>query len=227
TLIHVLGVRPERIQVIYNGIVPGKAESSRAAWRKQLGINDNCFLAVMVANLSGWKDHATLLKAWRIVVNHLQAADSYAVLLLAGGFVNTHHQLKALACDLELGNSVRFLGYVEDIPGLLEAVDIGVLSSRSEGCPNGVLECMATGLAVAGTDIPGIREAVGQDGYPFLAPAENAESLADRILKLAANHKLRMKIGEANRSRIEEKFGLQRMCEETVKLIAEKLEIGI
>ncbi|MCP4106418.1 MAG: glycosyltransferase, partial [Desulfobacteraceae bacterium] len=46
TLIHVLGVRPERIQVIYNGIVPGKAESSRAAWRKQLGINDNCFLAV-------------------------------------------------------------------------------------------------------------------------------------------------------------------------------------
>jgi len=222
-LVQELGVKPDRIWVVHNGIELADPELDRAMWRSQLGVSDNCFLACMVANLSVHKDHATLLKAWRKVVDRLDVTAHPAVLLLAGRFDNTHESLKALAYDLELGRSVRFLEKVEDIAGLLGAVDLGVFSSCSEGCPNSVLECMAAGLAVVGTDIPGIREAVGPDGHPFLAPPGDAELLADRIVELALNQELRAELGTANRRRVEMEFSPQRMCEEMVALLARGL----
>ena len=108
---------------------------------------------------------------------------------------------------------------MSDVPGLLSAVDIGVFSSRSEGCPNGVLECMAAGLAVVGTDIEGIREVVGPSGVQLLAPPGDAEALAQIILNLAGNPNLCSRIGEESRKRITETFNAERMCEETVSIL--------
>ena len=205
-LLRTLGVKADRIRVIHNGVELTKSELDRIVWRSHLGVTENCFLACMVANLHAFKDHKTLLKAWRILLNRLHVNGGSAVLLLAGYFGKTSESLKALAYDLELGKSVRFLGQVNDISGLLDAVDIGVFSSCFEGCPNGVLECMGSGLPIAGTDIPRIREAVGPDGCEFLTPPGDAEALADRILSLAMNPELRSKLGTANRRRIEAEF---------------------
>jgi len=97
----------------------------------------------------------------------------------------------------------------------LSAVDLGVFSSRSEGCPNGVLECMAAGLAVVGTDIEGIRET----GIQFLAPPADAEHFAQIVLKLADDPDLRATTGAANQSRIKERYNAKRMCEATASLL--------
>jgi glycosyltransferase involved in cell wall biosynthesis len=144
------------------------------------------------------------------------------VLLLAGSLDssdNTRDATKALAFDLGLGRSVRFLGQVKDVSGLLGAADFGVFSSRFESSPNGVLECMAAGLAVAGTDIPGVREAVGAQGYELLAPPGDAEAMAERILRLASDSALRSRVGEANRARVETEFSPRLMCERTASLM--------
>jgi glycosyltransferase involved in cell wall biosynthesis len=98
-------------------------------------------------------------------------------------------------------------------------VDLGIFSSRKEGCPNGVLECMAASLAVTGTDIPGIREAVGETGYPWLAPPGDAEALARHILTLARDTNLRERLGDLNRQRIVEHFTPEQMVCETVALL--------
>jgi glycosyltransferase involved in cell wall biosynthesis len=177
----------------------------------------------MVANLQRFKDHITLLKAWRVVVDRLASEGREAVLLLAGRFDDTPLNLKALAYDLELGRSVRFLGSVKDVSGLLGAVDLGVHSSVNEGCPNGVLECMAAGLAVAGTDYPGILEAVGAEGYAHLAPPGDAEALAERIIKLALDPTARRAAGSANRLRIENEFPPWNMYQKVLSVIAEGL----
>jgi glycosyltransferase involved in cell wall biosynthesis len=175
----------------------------------------------MLANLQLFKDHPTLLRAWRVVIDRLDSMNRRAVLLLAGRFDGMEDALKVLAYDLDLGRTVRFLGPVKDISGLLSAVDMGVHSSVNEGCPNGVLECMAAGLAVAGTDYPGIREAVGRLGYKYLAPPGDADALAERIIALAVNPEARHEAGAANRQRIECEFSPDRMYQKTLAVIQE------
>jgi glycosyltransferase involved in cell wall biosynthesis len=223
-MVNTLGINPDLITVVHNGVELSTPQWDRTTWRNHLGVNDDCFLACMVANLHPFKDHVTLLNAWRIVVDRLQAQNRKAVLLLAGGFFETHLELKALAHDLDLGKNVRFLGGVKDISGLLKSVDIGVHSSVKEGVPNGVLECMAAGLAVAGTDYSGIREAVGEHGYQFLAPAFDPEPLAERIITLALDPDLRRKAGEANLRRIETEFHPRYMHQKMTSLISQSLQ---
>jgi glycosyltransferase involved in cell wall biosynthesis len=226
-LVQTLNAPRERVRIIHNGIQLAQPLAGRAAWRNRLGIGDDTFAACMVGNLTELKDHDTLLRAWRLVVDGLVASGRSAVLLLAGhleGSGSTHHSSKAMAYDLELGQSVRFLGQVQDVSGLLSAVDLGVFSSRSESSPNGVLECMAAGLVVAGTDIQGIREAVGPEGEQFLAPPGDAEALAEKILRLAAAPEQRAGIGAANRLRIETEFSPAQMCEQVLALMIEGLQ---
>jgi glycosyltransferase involved in cell wall biosynthesis len=119
---------------------------------------------------------------------------------------------------LGIEHGVRFPGQVSDVAGLLSAVDIGVFSSRSEGCPNGVLECMAAGLAVAATDIEGVREVVGASD--FLAPVGDAAALSHTILKLAGDPAMCATVGAANKKRIVENYDARRMCEQFVGIIA-------
>jgi glycosyltransferase involved in cell wall biosynthesis len=219
-MVRELGVNRARLRVIHNGVQLATPQWDRKMWRDHLGVNDDCFLACMVANLQTFKDHVTLLKAWRIVVDRLSLMNRQAVLLLAGRFDETHDKLKALAYDLELGANVRFLGSVRDISGLLGAVDLGVHSSVNEGCPNGVLESMAAGLAVVGTDHAGIREAVGPGGHNFLAAPRNAEAFADRIIGLTLNPEASRAAGTANRFRIESEFQPGNMFQKMSSLIA-------
>jgi glycosyltransferase involved in cell wall biosynthesis len=215
-------VDPARLHIIHNGVQLARAQGNRETWRNSLAVDDSCFLACMVANLQMYKDHVTLLKAWRIVVDRLRSLNREAVLLLAGRFDETHDRLKALAYDLDLGSSVRFLGSVKDVTGLLEAVDIGVHSSVNEGCPNGVLECMAAGLAVVGTNYAGIREALGS-GYEFLAEPGDAAGFAEQVIRLAQDPRARREAGEANALRIGAEFQPEHMYQKMVALIAEAL----
>lgn len=217
TLIRRFRVRPERIRVVRNGVRLPAAQRDRSQWRADLGVDESCFLACMLANLQPYKDHATLLRAWRLVVDRLDQQGRTATLLLAGR-LDAAEGLQALARELHLEDKVRFLGAVEDVSGLLAAVDLGVYSSKAEGCPNGVLECMAAGLPVVGADAPGIREAVGPAGFPWLAPPGDAGALADRIVTLAQDQAEAMRLAQCQRERIEQCFNMERMMEETASL---------
>jgi glycosyltransferase involved in cell wall biosynthesis len=219
-LVEGLKARPAKVSIINNGVEPLAPEMSCSTWRAHLRLDERCFVACMVANLHGYKDHATLLKAWRTVAQTLEAGGRGAVLVLAGRRDDAYESLAALARELGISHCVVSAGHVSDVRGLLSAADIGVFSSRSEGCPNGVLESMAAGLAVAGTDIEGIREAVGPAGAPFLAPPGDAEALAGVILRLAGDPALCSTLGGENRKRVGDNYDPVRMCEETVTFLA-------
>jgi glycosyltransferase involved in cell wall biosynthesis len=102
-LIQTLGVKPDNIQIINNGVVLAKPEADRTTWRTRLGVSEDCFLACMVARLHRMKDHATLLRAWRQVIDRLAETGYPAVLLLAGRFADTYESLQLLAHELNLG----------------------------------------------------------------------------------------------------------------------------
>lgn len=218
-----LGVSRERIHVVRNGVILNKSKANRTAWRAKLGVSKNCLLACMVANLRYPKDHVTLVRAWRHVVDNLDREGRSPILLLAGCFQDKYDSIRALVDDLELDSHVHFLGQVKDIHGLLSEVDLAVFSSLSESSPNGILESMASGLAVVGTDISGIRETVGQEGKRYLAPPKDPSGLANRIVELLKDKELRSKAGKANFCRIEKDFSFVNMFKRTVGFIIDQL----
>jgi len=219
-LIEKLGVDPAKVTVIRNGIETVAPEADRRAWRERLAVDDRSFVACMVANLHNNKDHPTLLRAWRKVVDQFGANGRSPALVLAGRRDGAYESLVSLANELKIYDTVRFAGHVSDVAGLLSAADVSVFSSRSEGCPNAVLESMAAGLPVAGTDIEGIREVVGPAGAPFLAALEDADALASVLIKLAQDPALRARLGNENRAVVRDNYDALRMCKETATVLA-------
>ena len=222
-LVDTFGIYPRDVQLIRNGITVPAPLKSRSEWRNSLGLSDGQVLVTMVANLSRYKDHATLLEAWRSVLDQ-RHGEAPPLLALAGRPDGTAEALRLQAERLGISSRVCFLGAVDDIAGLLNASDLSVHSSPSEGIPNGVLEAMFSGLPVAGSDIPGIREAVGEAGGGYLAPPADASALAKVLLQLMSSAELRATLGRAMRHRAEECFGEERMCRETVAYLADSLK---
>jgi glycosyltransferase involved in cell wall biosynthesis len=221
-----LGVPEDRIRVVPNGVLLPPSREDRPAWRDRIGAKEGCCLALMLASVHPHKDHAALLRAWRRVLDRAGKNGRPPVLLLAGRSYGYEEELKALAFDLGLGDSVRFLGPVDDVAGLLQAVDLCVHSAKTEGLPNAVLEAMAAGVPVAATDLPGIRAAVGEACFRFLAPPGDHEALADRILELAGSERLRVEVGAMLKKRAAEEFSAAGMCRASVDVILEALGGG-
>jgi glycosyltransferase involved in cell wall biosynthesis len=219
-LIDKLGVDAGKIKVIRNGIETVAPQWDRRTWRERLAVDDRSFVACMVANLHNNKDHPTLLRAWRKVLDRFCASGRSATLVLAGRHDGAYESLVSLAKELKVDDSVRFAGHVSDVAGLLSAADVSVFSSRSEGCPNAVLESMAAGLPVVGTDIEGIREVLGPNGAQFLAPLEDADGLASVLLKLANDPALRACLGHENRALVHANYDALRMCKESAAVLA-------
>ncbi len=211
-LVSVTGARRERIHYAPNGLEPPLAVAGKAEWRSRLRAREGDFVVAMVAHLRLGKDYETLLRAWCQVRDALAARGRRGVLAV-GGTGPVEVAAKALAFDLGLGSSVRFLGHVEDVGGLLSVCDAGVLSSLREGCPTWMLECMAIGVPVAGTDIPGIREAVGPEGYGYLAPPGDAPALADAVVRIADDREEGRQLGERYAARVREEFSVSRMLD--------------
>lgn len=208
-----------KITIIPNGVELPELMHSRAWWRAELGVDEDAFLAAMVANLSGFKDHETLIRTWRLVSDRLAATGKSIKLLLAGKNFGAEPRLKSLVSELGMQDTVLFLGYVQDISGLLQSVDLGVYSSKSEGAPNGVLECMLAGLTIAATDSEGVREVVGEHQYPWLSSFEDIDQFAENILALREDTESRKKIGDRNRARVMKEYSLEQMCKSTERLL--------
>ena len=131
----------------------------------------------MPATFSPAKDHPSLLRAWALVESSLP--EPWLALVGADG--GELSRLRTLATSLDL-RRIAWAGRTEDVTGLLAASDLGVLVSRSEGLSNAVLECRAAGLAVVGSDIPGIRAAAGAGS--LLVPSGEVPALAGALLGL-------------------------------------------
>jgi glycosyltransferase involved in cell wall biosynthesis len=205
------GLDPGKILVYNNGTPLPELASVPTTWRSSLELQRQP-IVTMVANVSAYKDHATLLSAWQLVRQRSDA--THPVLLLAGYLKETERiaALKVKAFELGLSSEdVRFLGPVQDVADLMLSSDLVVHSSLTEGCPNAVCEAMALGRAVVATDIPGCRQALGPAGEVWLARPLDAEDLAGKIIRLLGDDELRRTAGAANRKRIESDFSIEGM----------------
>ena len=223
-LVGELNVPRDRISLIPNGVeLPPLA--GQTDWRAVLGLRPGQLMVVKVANFTIFKDHATLLRAWKVVQDAWDGNDR-PVLVVAGGHGETFSECERFVLESALGETVRFPGMVSDIPGLLQSSDLGAFSSRMEGMPNGVLECMAAGKAVVATDLPGIRDALGPDHAGLLAAPGVHLQFSAILLEVLRNRVKREQLGFANRSRIQAEFSVERMVDRHLEIVRECLGSG-
>lgn len=209
------GLSSDSVMVYNNGTPLHDVTSVQSDWKQRLKLEHRT-IVTMVANVTRYKDHDTLLEAWVMVREHFQDAVERPVLVLAG-YLNetaTVTALKLKAFDAGISSDdVLFIGAISDVRGLLSESDVVVHSSLTEGCPNSVCEAMAMGRAVVATDIPGCRQALGEDASEWLAAPRDPGALAARIIELLEDGKLRRRLGSENRTRIEKEFSIPGMNE--------------
>lgn len=115
-------------------------------------------------------------------------------------------KLHRLAQDLEVSDSVRFLGYLGDLREVFAAIDVFVLPSLNEGFSIVLIEAMAAGVPAVAFAVGGPAEIIADGETGFLAPPGDVASLADRIAKLLDDASLRQRFTRAARARVESRF---------------------
>jgi len=121
---------------------------------------------------------------------------------------------------LDLEDEVRLLGDLStpEVAALLEDADVACLPSSQEGMPGAVMEAMASGLPVVGTDVNGIADLVRDGETGLIVPVGDRVALADALERLVRDAALRRRLGEAGRHRIVAELSLDRMLAETTAL---------
>ena len=115
------------------------------------------------------------------------------------------------AQQMGIHRSVRFLGARRDIPEILRASDVCVLTSDYEGVPNTVLEAMAVGVPVVTTAFPGADRVVTHGREGFLVPLQQPEAMARRLACLLDDSELRRKMGRCGEERVRRDYSLEAM----------------
>ena len=215
----VLGVDPERLTVIANGVDPVPIDRAEPLPRAAIGLTPNGSCALFVGRFDVQKGLPILLDAAeRVVAGH---PDWW--LVLVGDGPERPRLERRLTASTRLAEHVRWLGRRDDVPALLKMADALVLPSLFEGMPNVVLEAMAARRAVVATAVEGSEELVVPGETGWLVPPDDPEALARALLEAAADPDLCRRFGAAGRARVGAEFTLDRMCDAYQRLWADVL----
>jgi glycosyltransferase involved in cell wall biosynthesis len=210
-------------QVVYNGVpdqffaVNDTRESLSPA--TTVGSSDSRLTIGVPGTLRRMKGQDFFLKSMLLAV---QGLDDFEIVITGEGPDDYRNELLSIAADARLHGHVRFVGNVADMPKFLESCDIAVVPSSCDPLPRTVMESMAAGVAVIGTDVGGIPEMIDHEQTGLLVEFNNLQQMADSVLRLAHDLDLRSRLGVAARASAQQKFPLQR-CQDTLLTAIEEL----
>ncbi len=172
------GIAADKIATIPNGIDLARwSHVDRDAARAEHGVADQRRIVLSVAAMKPVKGHDTLIEAFATLGTDGDISDTELWLAGAGPL---HDELRRRVAQLGLTKRVRFLGAVphDKLPSLYAAADIFALPSRNEGCPNVVLEALASGCPVAATAVGHVPHMVRNRENGLVVPADDPRAFA-------------------------------------------------
>jgi glycosyltransferase involved in cell wall biosynthesis len=201
--IEVFGLDPERITVVPRGRPDPELRLTvtRDEVRRREGIPLGAPVIINVAREHLIKNHAALLEA----VDVLRKDFPTVRLLVVGGPSTGTAAIDQLVGEKALAEVVMRLGHREDVPDFLQASDVFVSTSISEGLPGAIVEAMGMGLPVIAFDVPGVKDVL-EEGHPGLVPFGDTAALAQRIAEVFEDPGRRDELGTVSRRRFEEAF---------------------
>jgi len=215
-------VKEKNIKVIYNGIDlnrfnPLTSPVLKVEIKKSLRLGDGPIIGI-VARLSDVKGHIYLLQAMKIILDHLPRAQ-----LLIVGEGKMEDELLKLTRDLRIENNIFFMPEVHDTKKVLSIMDLFVMPSLKEGLGLALMEAMASGLAVIGSDVGGIRNLIQDGENGLLVEPGDSNAISQAILEILQNPEKKKLLGKAARKFISENFSQEKMVLQTEKVYLECL----
>ncbi len=213
------GIWSERIIVIPNGIAPAQIEGvNKLEARKEAGVGPDDPFLLAVGRLVYSKAHEILIASMPAVLKKFPNAKAG---ICGDGILRStlEEQIRALG----LSDSVKLLGHSDHVAKFLGSADVFVMPSLWEGLPIALLEAMSAGLPIVATRVEGVEEVVTEGEQGLLVPIEDTTALAEAIIKLLDNPRLRRKLGAASKARVMASYTTDQMCEKYLSLML-KLE---
>jgi len=204
-------VAPSKVLTILNGIDTSNF-SSRNINRQTLvddTITPDTIVIGIVARLALVKDHQTLFKACQIIA---KTHSKFRLVVIGDG--PERNSLEELANQLNLEDTIHFMGAKYNVVDFLNCLDIFALSSISEGISITLLEAMACELPVVATRVGGNPEVVVDKETGYLVPSTNPIAFAEKLLLLMDDVKPRRIMGMAGRIRVIENFSIKKSVSE-------------
>lgn len=218
----------QRAVLIGNGIDINKIISqvkpnARERIRQEFNIDKNVFLTVVIARLELYKGHSTLLRAFKQIVS----STSHQIAALFIGIGEDRHLIESEIGQLGLKDIVKFTGYRQDVPDIITASDLSVLTSQYEGIPRALMESMILGKPVIGTDVPGNSSLIQSRENGILVEHDNASGLASAIIELMENPALASLLAENGRQTILSNYDENKVAAYEIELYQQFLKSGV
>jgi glycosyltransferase involved in cell wall biosynthesis len=214
------GVKPEFAPVVMSGIdlerIRGAKENrEKLAEEFSSGSKHKPLFLLNVASLTDHKGQKYLIEA----MNEVVIEFPQAVLIIVGEG-ELEDELKRQVNLLALDRNVFFAGFRDDVPQMLQACDLFVMSSHLEGLCTSAMDAMAAGKAVVASDAGGLPEVVGEGGG-VLVPPRDAKALSLALLDILRDRKKRERCGRAAYERATKLFGVDKMVEGNLAIYRE------
>ncbi|MDY0074014.1 MAG: TIGR03088 family PEP-CTERM/XrtA system glycosyltransferase [Thauera sp.] len=210
-----VGIAASRVERICNGVdsarfVPAQARQPLAGSPFSDPAADPATLIVgTVGRLQTVKDQLNLVQAFALARQQGEAGARLRLLIAGDG--PQRGEVEAEIARHGVGEWCWLAGARSDVPAIMQALDIFVLPSRTEGISNTILEAMASGLPVVATAVGGNAELVVDGETGLLVPAQDPAAMAAALLRYASDPALRQAHARAGRARIEAGFSLDQM----------------
>ena len=207
---------------IYNGIdLNVEFENSQHESKRAYGFSDSDLLIGAIGNLKPAKGYEILIKVAKIV------SDKYTEcqFVIAGRLESqSYSELQKLINELGLEMRVHFLGFQDNVNNYLKMLDIFILTSHSEGFSLAVIEAMRAGVPVVATRSGGPQEILSHNINGLLADVGDYRALANGILSLIENNKLKQKLVVQAKKNLNSKYCISYMTENYKKTYCEILK---
>lgn len=217
------GVNEDKIVHVVNGIDLQRIKPVKdtVRLRTELGISPRSkvvgFVARIRGNSFGKKGIVHLIDCAQIVL------DQYpeTVFVVSGEDSESAQILKKICDSKKVLPNFRFTGYREDIIDIINCFDMLVCPSLFEGLPRVVMEAMALGKPVIGSNVDGIPEVVQDTITGYLVEPKNPAMLAQKIVSLINDDTLRIEFGRKGKERVYSKFDAVVSANHTAKIYAQ------
>ena len=213
------GFPAEKVHVIPNGVDVDRFQQDTIAGnaiREELQIPVDAPVCGIVAALRPEKNHDMFLNGAAKILTSLPDARFLIV-----GDGPERQRLEELATSLNITDSVHFLGTRQDIPAVLAATNVMLLTSKMEANPVSILEALATEVPVVATRVGSVPTTVIDDETGFLVPPGDADALAEQVSKLLKDPQLASELGKNGREMVKARYSVDVMVRGYEDLIEE------